>query len=71
MRAECEKRDRRVEDIEITVGDAFAPGVPDIPTLQRLAELGASRYMMVPWATDIDGIRRGLSDFAEDVIAKL
>jgi alkanesulfonate monooxygenase SsuD/methylene tetrahydromethanopterin reductase-like flavin-dependent oxidoreductase (luciferase family) len=71
MRAECEKRGRRVEDIEITVGDAFAPGVPDIPTIERLAELGAPRYMMVPWATDIDGIRRGLSDFAEDVIAKL
>ena len=39
--------------------------------VRRYQDLGVSRLIIAPPAFDSDGVRRGLHDFADRVIAKL
>jgi probable F420-dependent oxidoreductase len=56
MREECEKLGRDPSAIEVTSGRA----VPDVENVERLEELGVSRFMVPPPAFDPDGITKGL-----------
>jgi probable F420-dependent oxidoreductase len=65
MREECKKVDRDPAKIEVTSGRA----VPDLDGVQRLRDLGVSRFMVPPPAFDPDGITRGLEQLG-GLIAK-
>ena len=67
MRDECAKIGRDPAEIELTV----AAGLPDPGRVRQYQEIGASRMMVNPPAFDADGIRRGLNEFADNVIAQL
>ena len=67
MRDECAKIGRDPAEIELTV----AAGLPDPGRVRQYQEIGASRMMLNPPAFDADGIRRGLNEFADNVIAQL
>ena len=67
MRDECAKLGRNPEEIELTV----AAGIPDPGKVARYQELGVSRMMITPPAADAEGLRRGLNEFAEGVLAKV
>jgi alkanesulfonate monooxygenase SsuD/methylene tetrahydromethanopterin reductase-like flavin-dependent oxidoreductase (luciferase family) len=67
MRAECAKIGRDAKEIELTAG---AP-VTDVDTVRRYADLGVSRMIIPPPAFDPDGVKKGLHEFAERVIAKV
>ena len=66
MRDECAKLDRDPAEIEITSG-----GRTDPDTIARYRDLGVSRMVMPPPAFDPEGLRKGLHEFADNVIAKL
>ena len=66
MRDECAKLGRKPEEIELTV----APGKIDPGKVSRYEDIGASRLMISPPAMDAEGIKRGLHEFADSVIAK-
>ena len=67
MRDECAKIGRNPAEIELTV----AAGLPDLGRVRQYEEVGASRMMLNPPAFDAEGIRRGLNEFADQVIANL
>lgn len=68
LRDECGKIGRDPEEVELTVA---ATQTPDRDTLLRLRDLGAARVTLAPPAFDPEGVRRGLLEFGERVIAKL
>jgi probable F420-dependent oxidoreductase len=67
MRAECAKIGRDPNEIELTAG---AP-VTDIDTVRRYADLGVTRMIIPPPAFDPDGVKKGLHEFADRMIAKI
>jgi len=67
MRDECAKLGRNPDEIELTV----AAGMPDPGKVARYQELGVSRMMITPPAADAEGLRRGLHEFADEVLAKV
>lgn len=72
MRDECNELGRSADEIELTVGNAMAEP-PDVDTLRQLADMGVTRCVIRPPVIGIDknGVRAGLSDFAERIIAKV
>ncbi|MBV1931511.1 MAG: LLM class F420-dependent oxidoreductase [Porticoccaceae bacterium] len=66
MRDECAKTGRNPEEIEITV----AGGNLDPGRVRQYEDIGVSRMMINPPARDTEGLKRGLGEFAEAVIAK-
>ncbi len=76
LRDECAHNGRNPEEIEITSGigsnnATSASAGMDLDTIRRYQDLGVARMIIAPPAFDIDGIRHGLHDFANRVIAKL
>jgi probable F420-dependent oxidoreductase len=67
LRDECGKVGRDPAQIEITTTSG---GTPDLDAVRRYEDLGVSRLAIFPPAFDAEGLRRGLSDFAESVIAR-
>ncbi|MFQ5666305.1 MAG: LLM class F420-dependent oxidoreductase [Candidatus Binatia bacterium] len=67
LRDECAKIGRNPDEIELTTGT----GHVDLDAVRRYQDLGIARLAIAPPAFDKDGIRRGLHDFADQVIAKL
>lgn len=65
MRDECKKLGRDPATIEVTSGRA----VPDVAGVQRLRDLGVSRFMVPPPAFDPEGITKGLEQLG-DLIAR-
>jgi probable F420-dependent oxidoreductase len=65
---ECGKVGRDPASIEISCS---CDGSPDVDAVRRYEDLGVSRLVIAPPAFDPEGIRRGLDEFAEKVIAKL
>ena len=66
MRDECRKLGRKPESIELTtLGLNLDPD-----TVKRFEDLGVSRLVIGPPAFDAEGLRRGLTAFAERFIAK-
>jgi len=66
MRDECAKIGRDPATIEVTTGSA---GV-DLDLARRYQDLGVDRVMIGPPAYDLDGVRAGLHEFANKVIAR-
>lgn len=67
MRDECAKIGRDQNEIELTV----AAGNIDLGRVRQYADIGAARMMITPPAMDAEGIKRGLNEFADAVIAKI
>jgi probable F420-dependent oxidoreductase len=67
LRDECAKTGRDPAEIEISTGG----GNVDLDAVRRYAELGVSRLVISPPGLDPEGLRRGLHQFAERVIAKV
>ena len=67
MYAECRRVGRDPTQIELTA----AAGVPDLDHIHRLQDLDISRVMIAPPAFDELSLRRGLTEFAERVMAKV
>ncbi|MEA2625440.1 MAG: hypothetical protein QOD06_1485 [Candidatus Binatota bacterium] len=67
LQHECARSGRKPEEIEITTGG----GLVDVDAVRRYEDLGVSRLVLPPPAYDPDGLRAGLGDFAERVIAKV
>jgi hypothetical protein len=66
LRDECEEIGRNPEEIEITThSDKLDP-----ESLNRYRDLGVARMLIAPPAWDAEGLRRGLEEFGERVIAK-
>jgi probable F420-dependent oxidoreductase len=66
LRDECEEIGRNPEEIEITThSDRLDP-----ESLSRYRDLGVARMLIAPPAWDAEGLRRGLEEFGERVIAK-
>ena len=53
-------------EIEVTAG-----GRTDLDSIARYRDLGVSRMIIPPPAFDPEGLRKGLHEFADNVIAKL
>lgn len=66
MRDECQKLGRDPNEIELTV----AGGNLDPGRVRQYQDIGVSRMMINPPARDAEGLRRGLNEFADAVIAK-
>jgi len=66
MRQAAEEAGRDPDAIEVTTG-----GPLDADGIRRLGDLGVHRVTIPPLAFDVDGLRRGLGAFAEDVMAKV
>jgi probable F420-dependent oxidoreductase len=76
LREECAAVGRKPEAVEVTCGigsnnatSASGGMTPD--TVRRYQDLGVARLIIAPPAFDADGVRRGLHDFADRVIARL
>jgi len=67
MRDECTKIGRDPAEIELTV----AAGELDPGRVRQYADIGTARLMITPPAMDAEGLKRGLNEFAERVIAKV
>jgi alkanesulfonate monooxygenase SsuD/methylene tetrahydromethanopterin reductase-like flavin-dependent oxidoreductase (luciferase family) len=67
VRDECRKIGRDPAEVEITAGTA----VQDIDAVRRYEDLGLSRIVMPPPAFDPEGLRKGLREFGDKIIAKL
>jgi len=67
MSDECAKVGRDPGKIEITTA---LPGT-DLDAIKRLEDKGVSRLVMGPPGFDREAIKKGLGDFADNVIAKL
>ncbi len=67
MRDECAKIGRDPSEIELTT----AAGPLDPGRVRQYEDMGASRMMINPPAYDAEGIKRGLNEFAESVLAKV
>ena len=66
LRNECHKIGRASEEIEITTGGGF-----DVDAVRRYQDLGVSRLVIPPPGFDKEGVRQGLHEFADRVIAKV
>lgn len=66
LRDECGKVGRDPATIEVTTTSA----PPDLDAVRRYEDLGVSRLVTMPPAFDPEGLRRGLGEFAEKVIAR-
>jgi len=66
LRDECGKIGRDPAEIEIT----STAGPLDLDTVRRYEDLGVSRLVTMPPAFDPEGLRRGLAELAEKVIAR-
>lgn len=66
MRTAAEEAGRDADAIEVTAGGAL-----DVDGVKRLEDLGVHRVVIPPMAYDVEGIRRQLGTFAEDVMAKV
>jgi probable F420-dependent oxidoreductase len=64
LRDECGKLGRSPEEIEIST----TGGNLDEDTVSRYADLGVARLVIPPPAFDAEGLRRGLTEFAERFI---
>jgi probable F420-dependent oxidoreductase len=67
LREECAKVGRKPETIELTAGHGFV----DLDGVKRFQDLGIARIIIAPPAFDDEGVRTGLHDFADRVIARL
>jgi len=67
LRDECTRIGRNPDTIEISTGGAIA----DVDTVHRYQDLGVARLVIPPPGFDQDAVRRGLEDFADQVMAKL
>jgi probable F420-dependent oxidoreductase len=67
MRTECDKIGRNAGEIELTAGAT----VTDLDAVRRYQDLGVHRMIIPPPAFDPAGVRKGLTEFADKVIAKL
>ncbi|HXF05695.1 MAG TPA: LLM class F420-dependent oxidoreductase [Blastocatellia bacterium] len=68
MRDECQKIGRNADEIEITVG---ATGPLTLDQVRRFQELGVSRIVIPPPGFDRESLVRGLTEIAEQIIAKM
>jgi len=68
LREECAKIDRNPDDIELTTGIGAKI---DLDRVKRYEDMGVRRLMIVPAGFDEESVRRGLDDFAAQVINKL
>ena len=66
MRRAAEEAGRDPDGIEVTTG-----GPLDVDGIRRLGDLGVHRVTIPVPAFDVEGLRTGLSAFAEDVMAKV
>jgi probable F420-dependent oxidoreductase len=66
MRDECEQLGRNPDEIEIST-----TGTKDLDAAHRLQDIGVSRIVVPPPGFDAEGLKRGLAEFADTVIAKL
>ena len=66
MRQAAEDAGRDPDAIEVTTG-----GPLDADGIKRLADLGVHRVTIPPLAFDVEGLRRGLESFAEDVMPRV
>lgn len=66
MREECAAIGRDPATIEVTTGSVSV----DLDLVRRYQDLGVSRVMIGPPAFDPDGVRAGLHEFADKVIAR-
>ena len=65
MHDECEKVGRKPEELEVSaVGQNLDPD-----TVKRYEDIGVSRLVVPPMAFDPEGLRKGLGEFAERLIA--
>jgi probable F420-dependent oxidoreductase len=64
---ECARLGRNPRDIEITAGRAAM----DVDTVRRYQDLGVARVTIPPPAFDQDGLRAGLHEFGDRIIARL
>ena len=76
LRDECARIGRNPREIEITSGiggsnATSASSAMQLDIVHRYEDLGAARLIIAPPAFDVDGVQRGLHDFADRVIAKL
>lgn len=76
LRDECARIARNPREIEITSGiggsnATSASSAMQLDIVHRYEDLGVARLIIAPPAFDIDGVQRGLHDFADRVIAKL
>jgi probable F420-dependent oxidoreductase len=67
MYAECRRVGRDPTQIELTA----AASIHDLDHIRKLQDLGISRVMIAPPAFDEMSLRRGLTEFAERVMAKV
>lgn len=66
LRDECGKIGRDPQEIEITAGGMRV----DADTSRRYEDLGVSRLVVAPPAFDVEGLKRALPAFAEEVISR-
>ena len=64
---ECARLGRNPRDVEITAGRAAM----DLDTVRRYQDLGVARLTIPPPAFDPEGLRAGLHEFGDRIIAKL
>ena len=67
LRDECARVGRKPEAIELTAGHGFV----DLDGVRSLQDLGIARVIIPPPAFDEEGVRKGLHDFGDRVIARL
>ena len=67
MGEECGRIGRDPADVEITTGFQTT----DLDAVKRAQDLGVSRLVIPPPGFDPEGLRKGLEDFADKVIAKV
>ena len=66
LKDECARIGRDPAEIELTTVLAR----PDLDGVRQAEELGISRLLIAPPAFDMEGVKRGLGSFADQVIAK-
>jgi probable F420-dependent oxidoreductase len=70
LRDECEKVGRDPNAIEISTGSVRIDAPVDFDTARRAQDAGVGRLVIAPPAYDPEGLRTGLQQFAERVIAR-
>jgi probable F420-dependent oxidoreductase len=68
LREECAKIGRNPDEIELTTG---LGAKIDLDRVKRYEDMGVRRLMILPAGFDEESVRRGLDDFAAQVIGKL
>ncbi len=68
LRDECARLGRNPAEVEISTGAGRIGGVDKV---RRYEDLGVARLVISPPAFDLDGLRRALHEFGDQVIAKL